>query len=174
MLHIKCKQCHKEWHLDNAKYCSTCFKELVVEPVFKVGDYIVELDHLITKIEGIDNCGVLKGIINDLSEGASTVSSYPVISNKPRHATQEEIKTYEAALTFHEHGRVPFEIKEGDILRDDKGNIFFVGFPNNFKKEYFTRGIYTFLKTAEEYNEWLGAEMNEEPLGKMNGAPFDN
>ena len=174
MLHIKCKQCHKEWHLDNAKYCSTCFKELVVEPVFKVGDYIVELDHLITKIEGIDNCGVLKGIIYDLSEGASTVSRYPVISNKPRHATQEEIKTYEAALTFHEHGRVPFEIKEGDILRDDKGNIFFVGFPNNFKKEYFTRGIYTFLKTAEEYNEWLGAEMNEEPLGKMNGATFYN
>ena len=174
MLHIKCKQCHDEWHLDNAKYCSTCFEELVVEPMFKVGDYIVELDHLITKIEGIDNCGVLKGTIYDLSEGASTVSRYPVISNKPRHATQEEIKTYEAALTFHEHGRVPFVVEEGDILRDDKGNIFFVGFPNNFKKEYFTRGIYTFLKTAEEYNEWLGAEMNGEPLGKMNGAPFDN
>lgn len=158
MLHIKCKQCHKEWHLDNAKYCSTCFKELVVEPVFKVGDYIVELDHLITKIDGIDNCGVLKGIIYDLSEGASTVSRYPVISNKPRHATQEEIKTYEAALTFHEHGRVPFVVEEGDLLEDDKDNLYIVSTPSIRTKEDFTSGRYTFLNTAEEVNEWARAK----------------
>ena len=46
--------------------------------------------------------------------------------------TQEENKhkLQEVALTFHKHGRETFEVKEGDILRDGKGNIFFVGFPN--------------------------------------------
>ena len=68
-------------------------------------------------------------------------------------------------MTFHKHGRNPFEVKEGDILRDDEGNILInddnilsADFPKNLKKDYFTRGRYTFLKTAEEVNEWLGVD----------------
>ena len=158
MLNTECKQCHKKCHHDNAKYCSMCGKKLVSEPEFKVGDYVVELDNFITKVEEIDKCGVLNGVIYDMSEEMLTVSKYPVMSNKPRHATPEEIAEYEVALTFHKHGRKPFEVKEGDILGDDEGNIFFVVYPSNWKKEYFTSGHYTFLKTAEEYNEWLGAD----------------
>lgn len=119
MLNTECKQCHKKCHHDNAKYCSMCSKKLVSEPEFKVGDYVVELDNFITKVEEIDNCGVLKGVIYDMSEEMLTVSKYPVMSNKPRHATPEEIAEYESALTFQKHGRKPFEVKEGDILGDD-------------------------------------------------------
>ena len=81
-----------------------------------------------------------------------------VFKEDTRHATPEEIAEYEVALTFHKHGRKPFEVKQGDILRDDEGNIFFVDFPSIRNKEYFTSGDYTFIKTVEEVNEWVGAD----------------
>ena len=164
MLNTECKQCHKKWHHDNAKYCTLCGKQLMDEPEFKVGDIvsseilpdgigIVRLEEYLTgeisEVYGIwytnNDCEIQEGY-------------FAVFKEDTRHAAPTEILEYEVALTFHKHGRKPFEVKEGDILRDDKGNIFFVGFPNNFKKEHFTRGIYTFLKTAEEYNEWLKGE----------------
>ena len=40
MANTECKQCHKKWHQDSAKYCSWCGKKLVEEPEFKVGDYV--------------------------------------------------------------------------------------------------------------------------------------
>ena len=135
-------------------------------PEFKVGDYVtvyVDKKERITKIEKIEkidevveNNLKVHGLWYDRTL-ANIKQDYWFSSgmNNFRHARPSEIAEYKAALTFHKHGRKPFEVKEGDILRDDKGNIFFVGFPNNFKKEYFTRGIYTFLKTAEEVNEWL-------------------
>ena len=160
----KCEKCDIEYH-DNAKYCSMCGNRLVAEPEFKSGDIVAsrifrdasfslvllneDLTNRITSVDGFwytkDDCA-----IGDMS--------LEVFKEDTRQATPEEITEYKVALNFHNHGREPFEVKEGDILRDDKGNIFFVGFPNNFKKEYFTRGIYTFLKTAEEYNEWLKGE----------------
>ncbi len=165
MLNIECKQCHKKWHHDNSKYCTMCGNKLVDEPEFKVGDIVAsqvfsdgsfslvrlnkDLTNLITPVNGFwytkRDCDIVE-------------ASFGVFKEDTRKATPEEIAEYESALTFHKHGRNPFEVKKGDILRDDEGNIFSVGFPNNFKKEYFTRGIYTFLKTSEEYNEWLGAD----------------
>ena len=128
-----------------------------LKPKFKVGDYVTDTsddNHFICKIEKLEGNDI-SGIWYRVSKKLffDKLAGLP-ISNS-RLSTPEEIAEYEVALQFHKHGRKPFEIKEGDILRDDKGNIFFVGFPNNFKKEHFTRGIYTFLKTAEEYNEWL-------------------
>ena len=163
MLNTECKQCHKKWHHDNSKYCTMCGKKLVEEPEFKSGDIVAsqvfsdgsfslvklnkDLTNRLTPVYGFwyteRDCD-----ITDMSLG--------VFKEDTRHATPSEVEEYEVALTFHKLGRKPFEVKEGDILRDDKGNIFFVGFPNNFKKEFFSRGIYTFLKTVEEFNEWLG------------------
>ena len=125
-------------------------------PEFKVGDYVAihAFNKEITKIEKIYSEN-LHGLWYDTESESIRLDYYFGGGTAVKHATPTEIAEYEAALNFHKHGRKPFEIKEGDILRDDKGNIFFVGFPNNFKKECFARGIYTFLKTSEEYNEWL-------------------
>ena len=158
MLNTECKQCHKKWHHDNAKYCSMCGKKLVDEPEFKVGDYAVELDKYITKIEKINEDGMPVGYFYELENNGFCQSETAVFGFRARHATPEEIAEYEAALNFHKHGRKPFEVKEGDILKDDEGTIFFVDFASNWKKESFTSGRYTFLKTAEEFNEWLGAD----------------
>ena len=135
-----------------------------LKPKFKVGDYAVELGKYITKIEKIDD-GMPKGCFympgnNHFFPIKDSVSSYTA-----RYATPSEIAEYEAALTFHKHGRKPFEVKDGDLLRDDRGNIlisdddiFSADSPKNLKKEYFIRGRYTFLKTVEEVSEWLGAD----------------
>ena len=40
MLNTECKQCHKKWHQDSAKYCSWCGNKLVDDPEFKVGDIV--------------------------------------------------------------------------------------------------------------------------------------
>ena len=127
-----------------------------LKPKFKVGDYVTDTSDdnpFICKIEKFEGNDISGKWYSVSKKYFSKLLRLP-ISNS-RLSKSEEIAEYEVALTFHKRGRKPFEIKEGDILRDDKGNIFFVGFPNNFKKEHFTRGIYTFLKTAEEYNEWL-------------------
>ena len=126
------------------------------KPEFKVGDYVTDTSDdnpFICKIEKFEGNDISGKWYSVSKKYFSKLLRLP-ISNS-RLSKSEEIAEYEVALTFHKRGRKPFEIKEGDILRDDKGNIFFVGFPNNFKKEHFTRGFYTFLKTAEEYNEWL-------------------
>lgn len=124
-----------------------------LKPKFKVGDYVVELDNFITKVEEIDKYGVLKGVIYDMSEEMLTVSKYPGMSNKPRHATPEEIAEYEVALTFHKHGRKPFEVKDGDILENKFGK--FIALKSLFAKENFMVEGNAFLKTVEEVNEWL-------------------
>ena len=129
-----------------------------LKPKFKVGDYVtfdIPNNKKIAKINRV-NGDALHGLWYD-TEGKNIQQNF-YFSSDVRHTSPSEIAEYESVLAFHKHGRKPFEVKEGDILRDDKGNIFFVGFPNNFKKEHFTRGIYTFLKTAEEYNEWLKGE----------------
>ena len=128
-----------------------------LKPKYKGGAYVTDTsgdDPFICKIEEF--------VGNDISGKWYCVSKkyFDRLVRLPisvsRLSTKEEIAEYEAALTFHKHGRKPFEVKGGDILVDGEGDNFFVGFPDNFKKEYFTSGRYTFLKTAEEFNEWLG------------------
>ena len=123
-----------------------------LNPEFKVGDYVVELGKYITKIEKIDD-GMPKGCFympgnNHFYPIKDSVSSYLA-----RYATPEEIAEYEVALTFHKHGRKPFEVKDGDLLENKFGK--FIAIKSLFVKENFTVEGNAFLKTAEEFNEWL-------------------
>ena len=155
MLNTECKQCHKKWHHDNSKYCSMCGKKLIAEPEFKVGDYVTDTsdDDLfickIERIEGIDISGrwycVSKNYFDRLIE-------LPIPSS--RLSTPEEVKLYESALNFYNHGREPFEVKKGDLLENVFGK--YIAYKSLFVKEDFTVGGNTFLKTVEEVNEWLG------------------
>ena len=143
-----------------------------LKPEFNVGDYITKYVNgrkLITKIDELkENKSEAHGLWYDRT--LVTVKQdywYLTKGNEARHARPTEILEYEVALTFHNHGRKPFEVKSGDIIRDDEGNIlkddevsFLSALPKNSKKESLTKGRYakkhyTFLKTAEEYNEWL-------------------
>lgn len=138
-----------------------------LKPKFNVGDYItkyVEDRKLITKIDELkENKSEAHGLWYDKTKvNVKQDYWFLTIGNEAKHATPEEIAEYESALSFHNHGRVPFEVKEGDIIRDDEGNILkddevkiLSTFPKNLKKYRFTSGRYTFLKTAEEVNEWL-------------------
>ena len=167
MLNTECKQCHKKWHHDNAKYCTMCGKKLVDEPEFKVGDYVVE-----------DGEEYINGKAISLIEryvGSIYLGSYYVTGSSrfvdlvlddgseidvdcARHATPEEIAEYESALTFHKHGRKPFELKRGDVvyLKGYDKNIF-LDSGSIYKKHNFVNGDVILVKTVEEIDEWLGA-----------------
>ena len=162
MLNTECKKCHKKWHHTNAKYCSMCGKKLVDEPEFKSGDIVAsqvfsdgsfslvrlnkDLTNRLTPVDGLwytkRDCD-----ITDMSLG--------VFKKDTRHATPSEIEEYEVALNFHKHGREPFEVKEGDLLENKFGK--YIALKSLFVKENFTVEGHTFLKTAEEVNEWIGA-----------------
>ena len=139
-----------------------------LKPEFKVGDYVT-LDIPNKKIVKVDrlNGDALHGLWYSTESKIIEHDFYFGSGIGIRNATPEEITEYEVALTFHNHGRKPFEVKSGDIIRDDEGNIlkddevsFLSTFQKNLKIESFTKGRYvkkhyTFLKTAEEVNEWL-------------------
>lgn len=133
------------------------------KPEFKVGDYVtVDVNgngrKKIAKIDALrENKEEAHGLWYDKTK-VNVKQDYWFLAelNEFRHARPTEIVEYESALTFHKHGRKPFEVKDGDILRDDEGNIFSVNVPGVWNKENFTSGDYTFLKTAEEVGEWLG------------------
>ena len=166
MLNTECKQCHKKWHHGNAKYCSMCGKKLVEEPEFKSGDIVAsqvfsdgsfslvrlneDLTNYLTSVDGFwyteRDCDITK-------------VSLGVLKEDTRHATPSEIAEYKAALTFHKHGRKPFEVKRGDIvyLKGYDKNIF-LDSGNIYKKHNFIDGDVGLVKTAEEVNEWLGAD----------------
>lgn len=130
-----------------------------LKPEFMVGDYVtddLENDPFVCKVEKIED-GDVHGnwyVINNEYFDASFSS--PV--KDCRHATPEEIAEYEVALTFHKHGRKPFEVRIGDILRygESNGKNFLVKGDTIFlRKQDFIDGKLFFLKTAEEVNEWL-------------------
>lgn len=165
MLNTECKQCHKKWHHDNAKYCTMCGNKLVDGPEFRVGDIVA------SKIFADGSFGLVR-LNEDLTNRFTSVDGFwyikrdcavrdeslVVFIENTRHATPEEIAEYEAALTFHERGRKPFEVKQGDIISDRESNKLFIDVPSIWNKKYFTSLNYTFLKTVEKVNEWLGAD----------------
>ena len=162
MLNTECKQCHEKWHHDNAKYCSMCGKKLVEEPEFRVGDYVVEQNgDVISKIGEVINGDFwgpyYKKAINFFGNFGAFIRDKDI----ERYATPEEIAEYEVALQFHKHGRKPFEVRQGDIISYNESDKFIVDYEDiepefeTFDKEKFIRGDLTFVKTAEEVNEWL-------------------
>ena len=129
-----------------------------LKPEFKVGDYITKYVNgrkLITKIDELkENKSEAHGLWYDRT--LVTVKQdywYLTKGNEARHATQEEVLEYEAALTFHNHGRKPFEVKDGDLLENKFGK--YIAHKSLFVKENFTVEGNAFLKTVEEVNEWL-------------------
>ena len=164
MLNTECKQCHKKWHHTNAKYCEMCGNKLIDEPEFKVGDIIssqIFIDGSAIVMLEEDLMNFDKGVVGVwyLKEDSRLRETfYFVDEGDTRHATPEEIAEYEAALTFHKHGRKPFEVKKGDLIRTPSEEITLIWNPENYTKEEFLDYEWKLLKTAEEIDEWLGAD----------------
>lgn len=130
---------------------------IVASQVFDDGSFSLvrlnkDLTNRLTPVDGLwytkRNCD-----ITDMSLG--------VFKEDTRHATPSEIEEYEVALTFHKHGRKPFEIKEGDILRygeSDGKNFLVKGDTIFLRKQDFIDGKLFFLKTYKEVNELLGVD----------------
>ena len=164
MLNTECKQCHKKLHHRKSKYCSMCCNKLVDEPEFKAGD-IVSSEIL---PDGIGIVRLEEDLTNELSEVYGIwytnydceiqESDFVVFKQDTRHATQKEIAEYEAALTFHKHGRKPFKVKEGDLIKYPNGQNIMIYHPDCFSKADFLNDGFKLIKTAEEVNEWLGAD----------------
>lgn len=158
MLNTECKQCHKKWHHDKAKYCEMCGNKLVTEPEFKVGDYVVDDGSYLTmKVDGISN-SVVEGTTCYNFRYFTVRNNFVCEIGYLRHATPEEIAEYKAALNFHRHGREPFEVKEGDLIKSQSGTKAIVSYPPAFSKMGFVNGTWKLLKTSEEIDEWLGAD----------------
>lgn len=121
---------------------------------FKVGDYVVDerFDYM-TKIKRISNGFVYGGKIYELDDSRFGEFNFGCPIESIRQPKSEEIAEYEVALTFHKHGRKPFEVKEGDLLENKFGR--YTAHEYSFSKEDFTVGGNTLLKTFEELNEWL-------------------
>ena len=158
MLNTECKHCHKKWHHDNAKYCSWCGNKLVDEPKFKVGDYVTYegvFENKIAKIDSI-NEDELHGLWYEQEKEGIRQDWWLKGGHTVRQATPEEIAEYKAALTFHKHGRKPFEVKDGDLIMTPNEKNTLIWYSENYTKEEFLDYGWEFLKTAEEVNEWLG------------------
>ena len=128
------------------------------KPKFKVGDYVTVYVNGKEKIAKIDELTENNQKAHGLWYDRTFVDAkqdywFTSGMNKFRHATPEEIVEYEVALTFHKHGRKPFEVKDGDLLENKFGK--FIALKSLFVKENFTVEGNAFLKAAEEVNEWL-------------------
>ena len=129
-----------------------------MKPDFKVGDYVTDTSDdnpFICKIEKFKGNGILGKWYCVSKKYFSELVGLPV--SKSRLSTKEEIAEYESALSFHKHGRKPFEVERGDIvyLKGYDKNIF-LDSGNIYKKHNFVDGDVVLVKTAEEVNEWLG------------------
>lgn len=139
----------------------------VEEPEFKVRDYIATKRFIgvisrVDKVPTDDDCDLyaVGGLFYDkYLESIGNTRLFPSdYLGSGRIPTKEEIAEYKAALTFREHGRKPFEVKEDDIISNADGKTGIVLYVNKLSKEDFITGGYKLLKTADEYREWLGAD----------------
>ena len=131
-----------------------------LKPKFKVGDYAtfdIPNNKKIAKINGL-NGDVLHGLWYDTESKIIEQDFYLDGGITVRHATPTEILEYEMALAFHKHGRKPFEVKRGDLIRTSNENFTLIWNPENYTKEEFMNYRWEFLKTAEEVNEWIRGE----------------
>ena len=135
-----------------------------LKPEFNVGDYVtvdVNGRKITAKIDELtENKTVAHGLWYDRTNvNVEKDFWYLKKGSKFRYATPTEIAEYESALNFHKHGREPFEVKRGDVvyLKGYDKNIF-LDSGNIYKKHNFIDGDVILVKTAEEVNEWLGAD----------------
>lgn len=134
------------------------------KPKFKVGDYVtvdVNGGKIIAKIDELtENRAAAYGLWYDQTL-VNVKQDYWFLTkgNIFSYATPEEIAEYESALSFHKHGRKPFELKRCDVvyLKGYDKNIF-LDSGNIYKKHNFVDGDVVLIKTAEEIDEWLGSD----------------
>ena len=132
-------------------------------PEFKVGDYVTVYVNGKEKIAKIDELTENNSKAHGLWYDRTLVNIkqdywFPSGLNEFRHATPTEIAEYEVSLTFHKHGRKPFEVKEGDLIKYPNGQNIMIYHPDCFSKTDFLNDGFKLLKTAEEVNEWLGTD----------------
>ncbi|MCJ1993775.1 hypothetical protein GYN24_04180 [Lactococcus piscium] len=135
------------------------------KPKFEVGDYVtVDVNgngrKKIAKIDALmENKEEAHGLWYDKTK-VNVKQDYWFLAelNEFRHATPTEIAEYESALSFHEHGRKPFELKWGDLIKDSNSNRVVVVNPYIYIKGMFYKSGYELLATVEEVDEWLGAD----------------
>lgn len=131
-----------------------------LKPKFKVGDYVtvdVNGRTIIAKIDALrENKKEAHGLWYDKTR-VNVKQDYWFLTegNKFRHATPSEIEEYEVALTFHKHGRKPFEVKKGDLIRTPSKDFTFICNPEYYTKEEFLDYSWEFRSPVEEVNEWL-------------------
>ena len=127
-----------------------------LKPNFKVGDYVIEQNgNVISKIGEVLNGDFWGSYYKKINNYFSNSGGNILYKGIERLATPEEIVEYESALIFHKHGREPFELKKGDLIRTPSEKNTFVFNPENYTKEEFLDYGWEFIKTAEEVNEWL-------------------
>ena len=131
-----------------------------LKPKFKVGDYVtvyVNGKRKITKIDELtENNSKAHGLWYDQTL-VNIKQDYWFTSglNKFRHAKLTEIAEYKVALNFHKHGRKPFEVKEGDLIKYPNGQNIIIYYTESFSKVDFLNDGFKLIKTVEEVNEWL-------------------
>lgn len=71
--------------------------------------------------------------------------------NMEQEKNKQELEEI-AALTFHKHGRKPFELKKGDLLynKNSENSFTYDGLAPNMTNHKLKTGEYIFVKTREE------------------------
>ena len=130
-----------------------------LKPKFKVGDYVVEQNgDVISKIEEVINGDFWGTYYKKQINFFGNLGALIYDKDIERYATPTEILEYEMALAFHKLGRKPFEVKEGDLIEYPTGQNIMIYHPDCFSKTDFLNDGFKLIKTAEEVNEWLGAD----------------
>ena len=130
-----------------------------LKPKFKVGDYVTDTtgdNPYICKIEEIEGHELVGNWYCFKDNHLDKSIVLPISTS--RLSTPEEIAEYKTALNFYKHGRDPFEVKEGDLIEYPNGQNIMIYHPDCFSKADFLNDGFKLIKTAEEVNEWLGAE----------------
>ena len=130
-----------------------------LKPKFKVGDYVTDTsgnNPYICKIEEFEGHALVGNWYCFKDNHLDKSIVLPISTS--RLSTPEEIEEYEIALNFYRHGRKPFEVKEGDLIEYPNGHNIMIYYPEIFSKADFLNDGFKLIKTAEEIDEWLGAE----------------
>ena len=125
---------------------------------FKVGDYVTDTsgnNPYICKIEEFEEHDIVGNWYCFKDNHLDKSIVLPISTS--RLSTPEEIAEYETVLNFYKHGRDPFEVKKGDLIRTPSEKFTLILYPENYTKEEFLDYGWEFLKTVEEVSEWAGA-----------------
>ena len=140
--------------MSTARLARALFVGYEVEPEFEIGDFIeIELfgRGVVVEITGINNAdGRIR--IN----GSSEFNEYNVI----RKLTDEEIKQEKERRWWASHNRDVWELREGDMLIDNFGNVHEVTqVPDDFGNRYYLDYVSSnFVEIKQKYKVLIFAE----------------